>query len=972
MDTKNADFHGTPASSPHPVTVVSNLVGKPASAFLSSPVSINCLSPSMSNRMNGADIKEGDIQLSKSATSGKSFRVSETEKLVYFFGAGEADGNAKMASLLGGKGANLAEMTTLGLPVPPGFTIPTTLCSIYQNSGFPTGLYESVAQAITRLENSLLKRFGSEDSPLLLSVRSGAPISMPGMLDTVLNLGLNDKAVRGLAKQTGNHRFAWDSYRRFIQMFGNVVLGINSVEFENILEIHKKKFSASTDSALSAEQLESVVQDYKSLIKKITGKCFEQDVYAQLWMSIAAVFTSWNNERARVFRKLNGIADSVGTAVTVQAMVFGNSGATSATGVAFTRDPSNGGHVLYGEFLINAQGEDVVAGIRTPQPISNIAKNNATSMSQVSMEDAIPEMYEELKNIAGKLESHFRDVQDIEFTIENGKMYILQTRNGKRSGRAAVKIAVDLALEGTISKADALKRIKPTTVKNLLHPTLDKSTFVSPLVCGMPASPGAASGRIAFSCAVAEKISELGIPVILVRDETSPDDIVGLSVSKGVLTARGGMTSHAAVVARGMGTPCVTGVNSLIINESAGTAVLGKTVLQENDMITIDGDSGNVYSGNLPLIPADLSSELVQLLTWADEVRKMDILANADTPADLQKAIKMGAQGVGLCRTEHMFFSADRISPMREMILANDEKSRKYALSKLAPMQEDDFYGMLKILNGKLITVRLLDPPLHEFLPQRTEEIKATAESVGVSTKEIVERSEALKEANPMLGMRGCRVGLQHSEIYEMQVCSLLRAAIRVAKEDLKPVMVDIMIPFVVNEKEVMEMRNLIDKVAKDELSTSSLQENIVYRVGTMIELPRAALQAGKIAKHAEFFSFGSNDLTQTTYGLSRDDSTAVVNLYQKRNIFEEDPFVSLDTEGVGELIKIAVDRGIKARKDLKLCLCGEQGAEEKTIEFCNDAGLHSVSCSPFRVPVARLAAARAVLYSEDREIHES
>lgn len=913
---------------------------------------------------DGKDTKERVWQQSEVAR-GNGVQKSTEEKLVYTFGAGKADGDARMSELLGGKGANLAEMTKLGLPVPPGFTIPTTLCATYQQEGLPESLYSAVNRAISQVERLISRKFGDNRVPLLLSVRSGASVSMPGMLDTVLNLGLNDEAVVGLAKMSGSEQFAWDSYRRFIQMFGNVVLGISSIEFETILERHKKANGIEDDSDLSPEQLKNIVTDYKNVVEEVTGKPFQQDSREQLWQAIAAVFRSWTNDRAVLYRRLNGISEDMGTAVTVQAMVFGNAGQNCATGVAFTRDPSTGADVFFGEFLRNAQGEDVVAGIRTPQPITRATSAPGNKAELPAMEDVMPEAYEQLLDVRVKLERHFRDVQDIEFTVQDGVLYLLQTRNAKRSARAAVKNAVDFVREGVISKEEALLRVEPSSLKMLLHPTLDTSGDLEPVTTGMPASPGAACGRIALNCASAEKLVESGETTILVREDTSPDDVAGMHVSAGVLTARGGMTSHAAVVARGMGTPCVTGAVSVQVNEAAKKVVIEGKEMKEGDFITIDGGTGHVYAGKVPTTPARLSEELETLLGWADKIRKLDVLANADTPVDVAKAISLGAQGVGLCRTEHMFFSTERIISMRQMILAQDEESREEALARLSPMQEEDFYEMLRTLAGRPVTVRLLDPPLHEFLPERAHEVQTIADAMGVSTDEIHKRVETLRETNPMLGLRGCRVGLKHPGVYAMQARALFQAAARVARTQQKPVKVDVMIPFVSSEEEMREIRKQIVKEAEATLGTTGPvygEMEVEYTVGAMIEVPRAALQAGKIAKHAEFFSFGTNDLTQTTFGLSRDDSSSVVNLYKSLDLFEDDPFVSVDPDGVGELIRIAVERGTAQRANLKLCLCGEQGADAQSVQLCHDAGLHAVSCSPFRIPVARLSAAHAAI----------
>jgi pyruvate, orthophosphate dikinase len=883
------------------------------------------------------------------------------QKFVYSFGDGKSEGDASMKNLLGGKGANLAEMSKMGLPVPPGFTITTEFCDFYYKNDkkFPDALRKEVAVALTQIEEKIGAKFGDEKNPLLFSVRSGARASMPGMMDTVLNLGLNDKTVLGLAEKSGNRRFAFDSYRRFIQMYSNVVLGFDHHNFEVILDEKKHEFGASADTDLTTENLEEIVALFKSEVKKELGFDFPQDVNEQLWGAVEAVFASWMNNRAIVYRQLNDIPASWGTAVNVQSMVFGNMGDTSATGVAFTRNPSTGTKELYGEYLINAQGEDVVAGIRTPQSITNSGKKQLNSVLP-SMEETMPDVFLELERIYKKLELHYRDMQDIEFTVQNKKLWMLQTRNGKRTAHAAVKIAVDMVNEKLIDKKDALKRIDPMSLDQLLHPTLDPKAKVQVIAKGLPASPGAASGIVVFSSAEAEKKSENGGKVILVRVETSPEDIKGMHVSQGILTARGGMTSHAAVVARGMGTPCVSGASGLHVDHAGQFFTAGGVKVKEGDVITINGSTGDVILGLVPTLKPNLSGDFETIMKWADEVRVLRVRTNAETPLDCQVARDFGAEGIGLCRTEHMFFSEDRIISVREMILAETLEGRKKALAKLLPMQRNDFVEIFKIMAGLPVTIRLLDPPLHEFLPHKENEIAEVAKAVGVDVSYVKHRISQLHEQNPMLGHRGCRLGISYPEIYEMQARAIFEAASIVKKETGKDVLLEIMVPLVATKKELQILKTLI--VATEKSVEQGTGAKLNYMVGTMIELPRAALLADQIAEEAEFFSFGTNDLTQTTFGLSRDDSANFLSHYQKAGIFEKDPFAELDQEGVGALIKIAVEKGRATRKDIKLGICGEHGGNPASIEFCHKAGLNYVSCSPYRVPIARLAAARAGL----------
>ena len=882
-------------------------------------------------------------------------------KWVYSFGDGKAEGRADMRNLLGGKGANLAEMSSLGLPVPPGFTITTELCThFYDNKKtYPPELKDEVEKALAEVERVVGTKFGDPANPLLVSVRSGARASMPGMMDTVLNLGLNDKTVLGLANSSGDERFAWDSYRRFIQMYSNVVLDVGHHYFEEALEIKKEDLGVSMDTDLKATDWRAIVAEYKKLVEKRTGRPFPQEPREQLWGAVGAVFESWMNQRAITYRRLHAIPESWGTAVNVQAMVFGNMGEDCATGVAFTRDPSTGTNLFYGEYLVNAQGEDVVAGIRTPQHLT-VQGKLAQKSDAPAMEEVMPEVFKQLDSVRQRLEQHYHDMQDIEFTVQRGKLYMLQTRNGKRTAKAALKIAVDMVHEGLIDKREAVSRIVPASLDQLLHPTLDPKAPRKVIAKGLPASPGAASGKVVFTADDAEKQARTGEKVILVRRETSPEDIHGMHAAEGILTSTGGMTSHAAVVARGMGKPCVAGAGDVRIDGKAGTLSVRGTVVKTGDTLTLDGSTGEIILGVVPTVQPELSGDFSQLMEWADEFRKLGIRTNAETPTDAAQARKFGAEGIGLCRTEHMFFEGDRIVAVREMILADDEKSRRAALAKIQPMQRQDFVELFEIMAGLPVTIRLLDPPLHEFLPKTAAEMEVVAKDLGVDVKEIEERANKLHEFNPMLGHRGVRLGISYPEIYEMQARAIFEAVAEVQKKAGKTVIPEIMIPLVATKKELDLMKVVIDQVA-EEVSSSSGQK-LEYLVGTMIELPRAALRAGDIAESAEFFSFGTNDLTQTTFGLSRDDSASFLEKYQQRGIFEHDPFASLDIEGVGELIEIATERGRKVRNSLKLGICGEHGGDPASVFFCHKAGLDYVSCSPYRVPIARLAAAQAAL----------
>jgi pyruvate,orthophosphate dikinase len=869
------------------------------------------------------------------------------KKYVYFFGGGKAEGNKDMKNLLGGKGANLHEMTNIGIPVPPGFTITTEACVYYfKNGTFPPGLEEEVKENLKKLENLTGKTFGSIDNPLLVSVRSGARASMPGMMDTILNLGLNDQSVQGLAKRTSDERFAYDSYRRFIQMFSDVVLGVDRNLFEERLRAKKAEAGVREDFELQAKHLKELVEEFKDIVKKVTGKPFPQDPYEQLWLAIEAVFKSWNNKRAIEYRRLHKIPDDWGTACNVQTMVFGNMGFDSATGVAFTRDPSTGEKTVYGEYLPNAQGEDVVAGIRTPKKLQLLANE-------------MPEAYKELLEIFDRLEKHYRDMMDIEFTIEKGKVYILQTRVGKRSARAEVKIAVDMVKEGLITKEEAILRVDPRRIEQLLHPMIDPKAEKVVLTKGLPASPGAAWGKVIFDSDEAADLSEAGEPVILVRDETSPDDIRGMARSRGILTARGGMTSHAAVVARGIGKPCVVGAEEIEVDYENNLFKVRDVVVKKGDIITIDGSTGEVLLGKVPTVDPELFEEFNELLKWADEIRWIGVRANADTPADAQRARKFGAEGIGLCRTEHMFFEGDRIYAMQEMILAKTKEERERALAKLLPMQREDFKGLFKAMDGFPVTIRLLDPPLHEFVPKTKEQMEELSRRTGVPVEEIAAKSEALREANPMLGHRGCRLGVVYPEITEMQARAIFEAACECIKEGIKAIP-EIMVPIVSMKEELDNQKAIIDRVAQEVMKEKGVE--VEYTVGTMIELPRACVTADKIAQTAEFFSFGTNDLTQTTYGFSRDDVGKFVPKYIELGILKDDPFQVLDQEGVGALVKIGIEKGRSTRPNLKVGICGEHGGEPSSVEFCHRVGMDYVSCSPFRVPVARLAAAQAVV----------
>jgi len=881
-------------------------------------------------------------------------------KWVYRFGRGGSEGTAGMKRLLGGKGANLAEMASLGLPVPPGFTITTEVCAWYyaHDRSYPEGLREQVREALAAVEREVGARFGDPERPLLVSVRSGAPVSMPGMMDTVLNLGLNDRTVEGLARASEDRRFAFDSYRRFVQMYGDVVLGLDHYLFEERLEEAKREQGARFDNELPADALERLVAAYKALVREQLGRDFPDDPEEQLWGAIGAVFGSWMNPRAQTYRKLHGIPADMGTAVTVQAMVFGNMGEDCATGVAFTRNPSTGEKLRYGEYLVNAQGEDVVAGIRTPQPLSKAMAGSGTAGG--SMEERMPRAYAELVAVFDRLEQHYRDMQDIEFTVQKGRLYVLQTRSGKRTAAAALKIAVDMAEEGLISREEALLRIDPAALDQLLHPTLDPKAERRVIAKGLPASPGAVSGKVVFSAEEAERLASAGEAVILVRIETSPDDIHGMHAAKGILTARGGMTSHAAVVARGMGKPCVCGAGDLLISYEERAFGAGGVRVAAGEVITIDGSSGEVMLGAVATVDPQLSGDFATLMGWADAVRRLKVRTNAETPLDARTAVRFGCEGIGLCRTEHMFFQEDRIVAMREMILASDADGRRRALAKILPMQRADFVELFTIMGARPVTIRLLDPPLHEFLPHSEAEIGEVAAAAGVEPRVVRRRLKELEEANPMLGLRGCRLGIVYPEIYEMQVQAIVEAALEVEARTGSAVVPEIMVPLVGSARELELVAERLRAVAERVMSEKG--RRIDHLFGTMIELPRAALRAGEIARHAAFFSFGTNDLTQMTLGLSRDDSGKFLDAYLEAGIFPTDPFRSLDVEGVGELVRIACERGRATRPDLKLGICGEHGGDPASIAFCEEVGLDYVSCSPYRVPIARLAAAQAVL----------
>jgi pyruvate,orthophosphate dikinase len=882
-------------------------------------------------------------------------------KWVYRFGGGAAEGSAEMRNLLGGKGANLAEMSALGLPVPPGFTITTEVCTYFyaNEKKYPPELKANVDAAVQHVEKEVGKTFGDAADPLLVSVRSGARVSMPGMMDTVLNLGLNDETVEGLAKKSGDRRFAFDSYRRFIQMYGNVVLGVEHHNFEETLELHKQDRGVELDTDLTAEDWQKVIAEYKAKIQEELGKPFPQDPREQLWGAIGAVFGSWNITRAQTYRRLNNIPEEWGTAVNVQAMVFGNMGSDCATGVAFTRNPSTGAKEFYGEYLVNAQGEDVVAGIRTPQHLT-VAGKLANKSTLPAMEEVMPEVFKQLDQVREQLERHYRDMQDIEFTVQQGKLYMLQTRNGKRTAQAALKIAVDLCDDGLIDKRTAVARVEPASLDQLLHPRLDPKAKKEVIARGLPASPGAACGKVAFTADDAEDRASKGDRVILVRVETSPEDIHGMHAAVGILTTRGGMTSHAAVVARGMGRPCVSGAGDLRVDENQKIMTVRGHKIHDGDLITIDGGTGEVMPGEVPTIDPELSGDFAKLMGWADEFRKLKVRTNAETPLDARTARQFGAEGIGLCRTEHMFFDAGRIVAMREMIMAEDVEGRKKALAKILPMQRRDFVELFQIMHGLPVTIRLLDPPLHEFLPHSREELAEVAAASGLSVDWVTHRAALLKESNPMLGHRGCRLGITYPEIYEMQARAIFEAAAEVKKSQGETSEAEIMIPLVSIPKELSLMRAVIDRVAREVQKETGTE--LPYSVGTMIELPRAALMASEIAKDAAFFSFGTNDLTQTTYGLSRDDAGRFLQAYERQGIIKQDPFISLDRDGVGELVKIAAERGRNTRANLKLGICGEHGGDPASIHFCAEVGLDYVSCSPYRVPIAKLAAAQAAL----------
>lgn len=879
-------------------------------------------------------------------------------KWVYSFGAGHNEGKAEMRNLLGGKGANLAEMASIGLPVPPGFTITTEVCTWFYEHGkqYPSDLGDQVTEALARVEQAVGAKFGDHRKPLLVSVRSGARVSMPGMMDTVLNLGLNDQTVDGLAAASGDPRFAWDSYRRFIQMYGSVVLGIDHHRFEEIIEHVKLDRGAVEDTELTAQDWHRVVDGYKDMVLEVKSKPFPQDPQDQLWGAIGAVFGSWMNPRANTYRRLHDIPADWGTAVNVQAMVFGNMGDDCATGVCFTRDPSTGENVFYGEYLVNAQGEDVVAGIRTPQPMSKAR----AKPGERPMEEVMPEAYQELVKVRAILEKHYKDMQDIEFTVQRNKLYMLQTRNGKRTAAASLRIAVEMAREGLIDEAEAVRRVNPSALDQLLHPTLDPKAPRKLLSKGLPASPGAACGAVVFSADEAEARAAKGESVILVRIETSPEDIHGMHAAKGILTTRGGMTSHAAVVARGMGRPCVAGAGGVTVDYNAQVLMAGGKQVQAGETITLDGATGEIFVGSVPMVEPQLSGDFATLMEWADKARRLRVRANAETPLDAETARKFGAEGIGLCRTEHMFFDPERIGAVRQMIMSETERGRRDALARLLPFQRQDFAELFRIMAGLPITIRLLDPPLHEFLPHTEQEIAEVAEALGTDAQTMQRRAAELSEANPMLGHRGCRLGITFPEIYEMQARAIFEAAVQIGKETHKAPVPEIMIPLVATRRELEITHALVDRVAQEVFAETGY--HVEYYVGTMIELPRAALTADAIAEAADFFSFGTNDLTQTTFGLSRDDAGKFLPVYVEKGILPKDPFVSLDAEGVGALVRIAKEKGRGVKPDLKLGICGEHGGDPASIQFCEEVGLDYVSCSPYRVPVARLAAAQAAL----------
>jgi pyruvate,orthophosphate dikinase len=945
--------------------VMAKAVAKPKKTAAKSKPSVpargKAAAASARKPLNKAAKKPAPKPAGKAAASKPAAEAMKSGKWVFTFGDGKAEGKAGLRDLLGGKGANLAEMANLGLPVPPGFTIPTSVCTYFyaHDKSYPGALKAQVEKALDHVGKLAGKAFGDARNPLLVSVRSGGRASMPGMMDTVLNLGLNDTTVEALAEMSGDRRFAYDSYRRFITMYSDVVLGFEHHHFEDILDTFKDGQGYSLDTDLTGDDWVDVVGRYKDAVARETGQDFPQDPHAQLWGAIGAVFSSWMNARAVTYRRLHDIPESWGTAVNVQAMVFGNMGETSATGVAFTRNPSTGESRLYGEFLINAQGEDVVAGIRTPQDITEQARQESGS-DKPSMEVAMPEAFRELTRIYTLLEKHYRDMQDMEFTVEQGKLWMLQTRGGKRTAKAALRIAVELANEGLISKKDAVSRIDPASLDQLLHPTIDPSAKRDVIATGLPASPGAAAGEIVFSSDEAAKLQADGRKVILVRIETSPEDIHGMHAAEGILTTRGGMTSHAAVVARGMGKPCVSGCGTIRVDYGRGTMSIGSRTFKTGDVITIDGSLGQVLAGRMPMIEPKLSGEFGTLMGWADSVRKLGVRVNADTPEDARTAIKFGGEGIGLCRTEHMFFEETRIRTVREMILAEDEQARRAALSKLLPMQRADFVELFEIMKGLPVTIRLLDPPLHEFLPHTHAEIEEVARAMNTDPRRLADRARDLAEFNPMLGFRGCRLAIAYPEIAEMQSRAIFEAAVEAEKRTGKAVGLEVMVPLIATKAEFDLVKARIDATAQSVMKETG--KKLGYQVGTMIELPRACLMAGDIAGTAEFFSFGTNDLTQTTYGISRDDAAGFLGTYIAKGILQIDPFISVDRDGVGELVRIGVERGRNTRPDLKVGICGEHGGDPASVAFCHEIGLDYVSCSPYRVPIARLAAAQAAL----------
>ncbi len=880
------------------------------------------------------------------------------KKLILNFNSKDSKKIKNPKNFLGGKGANLSEMGRMGLPVPPGFTISTKVCEIFykDKKKLNKNLISQIKKELKLIEKDVSKKFGDLKNPLLLSVRSGARVSMPGMMDTILNLGLNDKTVKALAIKTSNGRFAKDSYRRFIQMYGNVVMGVEGYHFEELIENYKLTKGVLLDTDLDESDWDGLIEDFKRTVREKAKKDFPQDVYEQLLGAISAVFLSWESNRAKVYRKLNQIPAEWGTAVNVQSMVFGNMGDDCATGVVFTRNPSDGSNEIYGEYLINAQGEDVVAGTRTPQYITKKARRDA-KVKELSMEESMPKVFKELQKILKKLEMHYKDMQDVEFTVENSKLWMLQTRSGKRTAKSAVKIAVDMVKEKLISKKEAVLRIDPNSLDTLLHPTLDEKSSINVIANGLPASPGAASGKVVFTSEEAERLTAMMQDTILVRVETSPEDIQGMHAAKGILTARGGMTSHAAVVARGMGRPCVSGSSEIDINYENRSFKTSSIEIKEGDVITIDGSTGRIIAGSVSTVKPEISGDFSKLMSWADRFRKLKVRTNSETPKDTKTAKDFGAEGIGLCRTEHMFFDEERILSVREMILSKTKEDRAIALQKLLPHQRKDFIDIFKIMSGLPVTVRLLDPPLHEFLPRTEKEINEVASIVNLPVKEVESRIEELHEQNPMLGHRGCRLGISFPEIYEMQCKAIFEALVYLKKNKIKSALPEIMIPLVSTEAEIKIMKELVIRTASQVQKENKLK--IEFLVGTMIELPRAAIKAKEIAKHAEFFSFGTNDLTQTTFGISRDDSGKFLNDYLENKIFSVDPFVSID-EGVSDLVEIAVEKGRKQNKNLKLGICGEHGGDPHSIFFCSNAGLNYVSCSPYRVPVARLAAAQA------------